>query len=113
MERLVGVRRGSTIEKLSFGAQIHQNPPHRALERRNLADFANPSPQAPAISLSDTPRNSTWWRWKADDQRLMKQKTKPKKIFFFVEKIYFEEKKSEIFLEKKSPISKKSLFQKL
>ena len=49
-------------------------------------------------SLSDTPRSSSWWRWKADVKFLMLEKKLDAKYFFVMEKFDFENLSMTFFL---------------
>ena len=43
-----------------------------------------------AASLSDTPRSSSWWRWKTMVKLLMFKKNPDEKYFFIMEKLCFD-----------------------
>ena len=52
-----------------------------------------------AVSRSDIPRSSGWWRWKAENFLLRLKKSPDEKYIFFMEKFDFE-KKIRLFFKK-------------
>ena len=64
-----------------------------------------------AVSLSDTPRSSSWWRWIPLVKLLMLEKKLDEKYFFIMEKNYFENFDLKIFQNRKIEKSKSQNYQ--